>query len=56
MLAKIHDLLLLEEHALPIDATIAAAAVEDARAWLERDDAFPPRTRPVQGAAIAPPR
>lgn len=56
VLAKIHDLLLLEEHALPIDATIAAAAVEDARAWLERDDAFPPRTRPVQGAAIAPPR
>ncbi|MBX3202295.1 MAG: DEAD/DEAH box helicase family protein [Labilithrix sp.] len=54
VLAKIHDLLLLEEHALPIDAAIAAAAVEDARAWLEREDAFPPRARSAQGAAVAP--
>ncbi|MBX3264294.1 MAG: hypothetical protein KF782_31775, partial [Labilithrix sp.] len=53
-LARIHDLLLLEEHALPIDAGIAASAVEDARAWLERDDAFAPRAEPPRAAAAAP--
>ena len=40
VLAKIHDLSSLEEHGVPVDPTIAAGAVEDARAWLERDDAF----------------
>jgi hypothetical protein len=39
-LARIHDLCSLEEQGLSVDPDIAASAVEDARAWLERDDAF----------------
>ena len=37
---RFHDLSSLEEHGVPVDPPIAAGAVEDARAWLERDDAF----------------
>jgi superfamily II DNA or RNA helicase len=40
VLAKIHDLAVLGEQGLPIDPEIATSAVEDARAWLERDDTF----------------
>ena len=52
VLAKIHDLSSLEEHGLPVDPTIAAGAVEDARAWLERDDAFVIQRRTSANSAV----